>query len=139
MSTKMTAIPLLTWAMLITGVLLNAVAQLFIKAGTNAMGAPIGELVTEGGVGHVLLKVITNGWILAGLASYVVSVGLWIIVLSQVPVSMAYPMLSIGYVVNAVAALILFHEMLAPHQWIGIGVIVVGVILVANPRLFGAG
>jgi len=134
----MSTIPLLTWVLLIAGVLLNAGAQLLIKAGTNSMGAPIGELVADSGIGPVLLKVITNWWILGGLASYVVSVGLWIIVLSQVPVSMAYPMLSIGYVVNAFAALVLFHELLSVHQWIGIGIIVAGVILVANPKLFGA-
>lgn len=135
----MTAIPFLTWVMLIAGVLLNAIAQLLIKAGTNAMGAPIGELVSEVGVGGVLVKVITNWWILGGLACYVVSVGLWIIVLSQVPVSMAYPMLSIGYIFNALAAFVLFRELLSVSQWIGIGVIVAGVVLVANPKLFGAG
>ncbi len=42
--------------------------------------------------------------ILAGLACYVVSVVVWILALSRVDVSVAYPMLSIGYVVNAVAA-----------------------------------
>ena len=41
-------------------------------------------------------------FILAGLACYVVSVVVWVIGLSKVPVSIAYPMLSIGYVINAI-------------------------------------
>jgi multidrug transporter EmrE-like cation transporter len=49
-----------------------------------------------------------------------------------VPVSIAYPMLSIGYIVNAVAAWYLFGEALSPMKLAGIGVIVVGVFMVAR-------
>ena len=47
-----------------------------------------------------------------GLACYGISVVLWLGALSRVPVSIAYPMLSIGYVVNAFAAALLFGEAL---------------------------
>ena len=53
--------------------------------------------------------------------------------LSRVPVSIAYPMLSIGYVVNAVAAYYLFGESLGLSRWLGIGFIIVGVYLVSRP------
>jgi multidrug transporter EmrE-like cation transporter len=61
-----------------------------------------------------------------------VSVVVWILALSRVPVSVAYPLLSIGYVVNAVAAWMLFGESLSAQKLIGIGFIVVGVFLVAR-------
>jgi multidrug transporter EmrE-like cation transporter len=70
--------------------------------------------------------------ILGGLACYAVSVVVWIIAISRVPVSMAYPMLSIGYVVNAVAAWQLLGESLSPLRLAGIGVIIVGVFMVAR-------
>jgi len=53
-------------------------------------------------------------------------------VLARVEVSIAYPLLSIGYVVNAVAAWYLFGEAVTPMRLIGIGVIIVGVYLVAR-------
>ncbi len=117
------------FGLVLTGVLLNAAAQLLLKAGTNRIGefafswenlVPIG------------LKVAGNPPILAGLACYVVSVAVWILALSRVPVSVAYPMLSIGYIVNAFAAWALFGESLAAQKLIGIGFIVVGVWLVAR-------
>lgn len=117
------------FGLVLTGVLLNAAAQLLLKAGTNRIGEfafswenliPIG------------LKVAGNPPILAGLACYVVSVVVWILALSRVPVSVAYPMLSIGYIVNAFAAWALFGESLAAQKLIGIGFIVVGVWLVAR-------
>jgi multidrug transporter EmrE-like cation transporter len=61
-----------------------------------------------------------------------VSVILWLGALSRVPVSIAYPMLSIGYVVNAVAAVFLFSEALTTGKVIGIVLIVGGVIILAR-------
>ncbi len=73
-----------------------------------------------------------NPCIAGGLACYVVSVVVWILALSRVPVSVAYPMLSIGYVVNAIAAWWLFGESLGAQKLVGIAFIIVGVFLVAR-------
>jgi multidrug transporter EmrE-like cation transporter len=109
---------LLSFMLILVGVLLNAGAQLLLKAGTNAM--PLG------------LRLAFEPHILGGLACYVVSVVFWIVALARVPVSVAYPMLSIGYVVNAVAAYYLFGEALSPMRMAGIGIIVLGVFIVAR-------
>ena len=63
---------------------------------------------------------------------YVVSVVVWILALSRVEVSVAYPMLSIGYVVNAGLAWYLFDEAVGPQRLAGIAVIIVGVVIVAR-------
>lgn len=120
---------LVVWVMLLSGVLLNAGAQLLIKAGTNALGDSI---VSPEGAVQTVLRVVFQPFILGGLICYVVSVGLWIVVLSQAPVSVAYPMLSIGYVVNAFLAYFLFGEALTVMKLVGIGVIVVGVFILAR-------
>jgi multidrug transporter EmrE-like cation transporter len=119
----------LTFSLLLAGVMLNAAAQLLLKAGTNRVGEfafTIGNLVPVGG------KLALSPFILGGLACYVVSVVVWILALSRVPVSVAYPMLSIGYVLNAVAAWMLFGESLSVQKLVGIGFIIVGVFLVAR-------
>jgi multidrug transporter EmrE-like cation transporter len=78
------------------------------------------------------MKLAMNPPILGGLACYVVSVVVWILALSRVPVSVAYPMLSVGYIVNAIAAWLLFGESITAQKLVGIGFIVVGVFLVAR-------
>ena len=118
-----------SFSFLLAGVLLNACGQLLLKAGTNAVGQfqlQLGNLIPIG------LKLALEPHILGGLACYVVSVVVWIIGLSRVPVSVAYPMLSIGYVINAVIAYYWFGEPLAMQKMLGIGFIVVGVVLVAK-------
>jgi multidrug transporter EmrE-like cation transporter len=119
----------LSFALVLTGVLLNAAAQLLLKAGTNAVGHFEFHLDNVLPVG---MKLALEPHILGGLACYVVSVVVWIMALSRVPVSIAYPMLSIGYIVNAIAAFYLFNEPLAGQKLLGIGFIVVGVWLVAR-------
>ncbi len=118
-----------SFSLILTGVLLNAAAQLLLKAGTNRIGA------FEFSVANIvpIAKVVAvQPHILGGLACYGISVVVWIMALSRVPVSIAYPMLSIGYVVNAVAAWYLFGESLAAQKLIGIAFICLGVWLVAK-------
>jgi multidrug transporter EmrE-like cation transporter len=119
----------LTFSLLMAGVLLNATAQLLLKAGTNRVGE---FAFTWENVVPIGMKLAINPPILAGLACYVVSVMVWIVGLSRVPVSVAYPMLSVGYIVNALAAWMLFGESLTAQKIVGIGFIVVGVFLVAR-------
>jgi multidrug transporter EmrE-like cation transporter len=116
-------------ALILTGVLLNAVAQLLLKAGSRVI---VGIDVNLANAGLLLERVAVNPPIIGGLACYAISVVVWVLALSRVDVSVAYPMLSIGYVVNAVAAWMLFGEQLNAARMAGIGVIIVGVWLVAR-------
>ena len=119
----------LSFALVLFGVLLNAAAQLLLKAGTNAIGRFEFSVTNALPIG---LKVAAQPFILGGLACYAISVVVWILALSRVEVSVAYPMLSIGYVVNAVAAYLLFGEAVTLQRLVGIGIIVVGVYIVAR-------
>ncbi len=122
----MTAI---SFMLLLAGVLLNAAAQLLLKAGTNAVGQFEFSAANAVPVG---VKLAFEPHILGGIACYVVSVVVWILALSRVEVSVAYPMLSIGYVVNAIAAYYLFGEAVSATRLVGIGVIILGVFIVAR-------
>ena len=120
---------LLSFSLVLLGVLLNAAAQLLLKAGTNAVGHFEFSMANAAPVGW---RLATEPHILGGLVCYAISVVVWIMALSRVEVSIAYPMLSIGYVVNAVAAYYLFGESVTPMRLLGIGIIIVGVYVVAR-------
>jgi multidrug transporter EmrE-like cation transporter len=118
-----------TFSFIVAGVLLNAVAQLLLKAGTKN----VGEIhLTLQNLFSVGLKVATQLPIIGGLTCYVLSVVLWIIALSRVDVSVAYPMLSLGYVVTAVGAWYLFGEALSLQRLAAIIIILAGVALLAR-------
>jgi drug/metabolite transporter (DMT)-like permease len=114
---------------LFTGVVLNAAAQLLLKGGTNRIGV---ITLDAGNWASTLARMAQEGYFVAGVALYGVSLIVWILGLSRVPVSIAYPMLSLGYIINAIAAHYLFGEAVTAQRWLGIGFIVVGVYLVAR-------
>lgn len=117
------------FSLVMCGVLLNAAAQLLLKAGMTRIGEfdfHISNVIPIG------LQVAGNIPILLGLAAYVVSVLIWMMVLSRVDVSLAYPMVSLGYIVNAFAAYFLFNEPLSALRVSGIFIILMGVFLVAR-------
>jgi len=118
-----------SFTLVLAGVLLNATAQLLLKAGTNAVGA---FAFSRENILPIGWRLATEPHITGGLACYVISVIVWIMALSRVEVSIAYPMLSIGYVVNALGAWYFFGEAVSPTRLMGMGVIILGVYLVAR-------
>ena len=117
-----------SFLLILTGVLLNAVAQLALKASVRDHGA----IELGSGVLPAAVEVAAEPALWLGLVCYGVSVIVWILALSRVDVSIAYPMLSIGYIVNAFAAWALFGEALTPMRLLGIGIIVLGVFVLAR-------
>ena len=118
-----------SFALIFTGVMLNAAAQILMKAGTNAVGH------FEFSAGNILpigLKLATEWHIVTALFCYALSVIVWILALSRVPVSIAFPMLSMAYIVTAVAAWYLLGEAFNPTKVIGMGVIILGVIIISR-------
>jgi drug/metabolite transporter (DMT)-like permease len=121
---------LTTFAFIISGVLLNAVAQVLLKAGTNALGGAIH--LTMSNWFETFIRVITQLPILGGLACYALSLVVWIMGLSRTDVTIAYPMLSLGYVVAAAGAWLFLGEAVSPQRLLAIAVIMVGVALLAR-------
>ncbi len=117
------------FAFLLLGVLLNAGAQLGLKAATAVTG-PIRADTPSALAAAQKLMLVPAFWL--ALLAYGVSVLTWIVGLSRVPVSQAYPMLSLGYVLTALLAWQWLNEPISAMRWAGIGVIIVGVWLVSR-------
>jgi drug/metabolite transporter (DMT)-like permease len=117
------------FSILLCGVLLNALAQLGLKAATRTTGPLLaGDAdVWQRGLG--LLTVPSLWW---ALSAYGLSVVVWLVGLSRVPVTQAYPLLSLGYVINIGFAWWLLGEVPNLQRVAGIAVIVLGVLLVAR-------
>ena len=113
--------------LILLSVLLNCAAQLLIRKGMLIEG----EVGMQNMLSHIG-SMITNVWLWGAMLCYALSIFLWMSVLSKVEVSYAYPFLSVGYVVSAVAGYALFNENLSPVRIAGIIVICIGVILISR-------
>ena len=117
------------FTILCCGVLLNALAQLGLKAATRVSGPLVAGTA---GVWQRAIELLAVPSLWFALCAYGLSVIVWLVGLSRVPVSQAYPLLSLGYVINVGLAWWLLGEVPNVQRVAGIGVIVLGVVLVAR-------
>jgi multidrug transporter EmrE-like cation transporter len=119
-----------TWVLILTGVGLNAAAQLLLKVATRPL-AHFSDFSADTLVGSVgILSKSPAFW--AGMVCYATSVCVWLAALSKAPVSTAYPMLSLGYVVVAAVSVLWLGESMGPAKVLGIALICAGVVLVSR-------
>lgn len=120
---------LTTFGFILCGILLNALAQLLLKKGTQAVGAIYLNASNFLSIGWQLATQLP---IISGLTCYVISVVVWIVGLSRVDVTIAYPLLSIGYIVNAIGAWYFLGEVMSLQRILAITIIIVGVALLVK-------
>jgi multidrug transporter EmrE-like cation transporter len=120
----------ITWVLILTGVGLNAAAQLLLKVATRPL-AHFSEFTTDT-LGSSLVILFRSLPFWTGMVCYAASVCVWLAALSKAPVSTAYPMLSLGYVVVAAVSVTWLGESMAPAKVLGIALICAGVILVSR-------
>ncbi|MGX9309109.1 4-amino-4-deoxy-L-arabinose-phosphoundecaprenol flippase subunit ArnE (plasmid) [Pantoea ananatis] len=73
-----------------------------------------------------------TGWLVASLALLALGMVVWLLVLQRLPVSLAYPMLSINFILVALAARFVWQERMTRWQWMGTVLIVVGVAIIGS-------
>jgi len=71
-------------------------------------------------------------WIALSVLLLGVAMLLWLMVLHMVPVGIAYPMMSLNFVLVALAARLIWRETFTLQQWIGTLVIMAGVALMGS-------
>lgn len=124
-TTVSTSLPLI-----FLSVLLGVGGQLTLKIGMTQVGR-IGANAFEAPL-QMVARVLTTPMVIGGLALYVVGAAVWLAVLSRVPLSLAYPVLALSYVITPVVAWMVLGETVPAARWIGLGTICLGVILVSR-------
>lgn len=115
--------------LILLGVGLNTLAQVALKAGMQTIGYfefSFGNLIP------ISFQIMKNPYIIGGLVLYVISVGTWLLVLSRLDVSYAYPLTSVGYLVTALVGYYFLNENMSFLRILGILTIIGGVYLVAR-------
>lgn len=121
--------PLSQIILVLSAVILNSIAQLVLKAGTNSLGI---LLLPDKNIIYSIIRIILQPYIFSGLFLYIVSFGVWIFVLSKLEVSVAYPLLSIGYLFSLILAWVFFGEVITFNKSLGILFLMVGTFFITR-------
>ncbi|MBT4109768.1 MAG: EamA family transporter [Pelagibacterales bacterium] len=112
---------------IISSVLLNAFAQILLKAGMKQFG----NIDLKNNIMNTCISIAFNPYIISGFIAYGVSILLWLWVLSKVDVSLAYPFQALGYIVVTILAWIIFQENISYIRIIALIFITIGLIILA--------
>ena len=109
---------------------LAVAGQLSMKAGMNK----VGEIKSEDLKHPVELigRVVKSAWAVVGVLLYAISAVFWLVVLSRVNLSVAYPIVAVGYVVVVLYSWLVFKEPVKWFSWIGLALIVIGVVITSQ-------
>jgi len=111
----------------IVSVGLAVTGQLLMKQGMNSFGSfPITQ------IGFKVIPMLLNPWVFGGFVLFGISSVFWLAALSRLNLSLVYPMVSLGYVVVAIASIFMFRENVTIVRWLGIAVICCGVFLISR-------
>ncbi|MFA5113158.1 MAG: EamA family transporter [Candidatus Margulisiibacteriota bacterium] len=118
---------MMNYLIMIVSITLAIAGQLLMKRGMIAFGTfPVSQLLVK------LVPIFLNPWVFAGLACFGLSSVFWLVVLSRMPLSLVYPMVSFGYVLVALLSVFFFKEHVSLIRWTGIVVIILGVFLISR-------
>lgn len=119
-----------TLLLVVVAVVLGGAGHVMLAKGMK----PVGDLIEapSGRLGGMVTRVLSNPWILLGIALQAVFFFMYLGLLSRAEVSQLLPLTALDYIVVALLAQWALGEVVTPARWAGIGLIVVGVALVSR-------
>ena len=104
--------------------------QILLKIGINRIG--INDFGSPGSFGGFFSGIIKSPLVLTGLFLYVISAAIWMVVLSTVDLSFAYPFIGFTYVLVLILSKFILKEDVNPIRWIGAFIITAGVVVISR-------
>lgn len=119
-----------TLLLVLVAVILGGVGHVLLAKGIK----PVGDLTEapSGRLGGMVARVLSNQWVILGVALQAVFFFVYMTLLSRAEVSQLLPMTALDYVVVALLAQWMLGEIVTPVRWAGIGLITFGVYLVSR-------
>ena len=118
---------MVNYLILSISILLAVIGQLLMKKGMLEFGTfPVSQLLFK------IIPMFMNPYVFLGFACFGISSIFWLVVLSRLPLSLVYPMVSVAYILVAFASMIFFKEQVSVVRWLGISIIVFGVFLISR-------
>ena len=102
-------------------VVLETLGQVTMKIGTRNMSP---------GAGGILRQILTNLWVQAAIVSFMTESIFWTWTLHLMPLIIAFPMGAICFATVALCSAHILKERITPQRWMGILLILIGVVMI---------
>lgn len=119
---------LISIAVLVVSVIFATAGQLTLKAAMESIGRIGSAQVSD--AGQTVVRALKEPLLWIGLLLFGISALFWLVVLSRVDLSLAYPFVGLSYVVVVALARFFFHEQVPTLRWVGVTIIALGIALI---------
>ena len=123
---RLARIGLNPYVQLAVGSMLVMVSELLLKKGATA--APAMANVPN----WLGVSALASAWTWLGILCYILSFISWLHVLRFLPLSIAFSLASIVHVLVPLGAWLVLGEQISPRRWIGIALILAGIMMIAG-------
>ena len=106
------------------GALLVTASELLLKVGAATRG---------GAIGAFGVAALASGYTWAGIVLYCLSFVSWMHVLRRLPLGVAFALVNVVHVLIPVGCWLFLHERISARRWLGIALVVAGLLLVVKP------
>lgn len=117
---------LVSLGLLLISVFFAVAGQLTLKSAMDS----VGRIGKNSALGDVLVRAAKEPLLWLGLLLFGISALFWLVVLSRVRLSVAYPVVGISYIVIVLFARFRLHEHVPPLRWLGVVVIALGIAII---------
>ena len=117
-------------SLILLSVLLSAIAQIILKMGMSS--TTIQQAIATATASTVFYSIVTNIYVIGGLALYFSSAAVWLFVLAKLDVSFAYPFVGLGFILTMLLAYFINGEALSMTKVAGTLFISVGIAIIAR-------
>jgi drug/metabolite transporter (DMT)-like permease len=121
-----------SFLLVLSSLMMSVIGQYVLKVGATQIGRVSVEHKDR--IASAMWSAATNPWILGGLASYGIGAAIWIMVLTRVPLSWAYPILALNQVLILFVAARFLGEEVSAARWLGVLLIVAGVFFTSRTQ-----
>jgi multidrug transporter EmrE-like cation transporter len=117
---------LVSLGLLLVSVVFAVAGQLTLKTAMDS----VGRIGKSSQLGETALRALKEPLLWMGLALFGISALFWLVVLSRVRLSVAYPIVGISYILIVLLARFRLHEYVPPLRWVGVSVIALGIAII---------
>lgn len=117
------------YVQIVFGALCDSAGEILLKKGANSAHS------FSGAAAFIGVTPLASIWTWIGIISYITGLVSWLHVLRFVPVSVAFPLINAVHLFVPVGAWLFLHEQIALRRWIGIGLVVCGVLTLIKPLM----
>ncbi len=115
------------WLQIALNALIVTASELFLKLGARQTAHLQDSLSWTG------LSGLLSPWTWLGIVCVILSLVSWLYILRQIPLSIAFPLSNVVHVLVPLSSHLFLHELISPRRWLGIALVLAGLIIVAKP------